>query len=232
MIRRSEAEDARPDSSDDEAAGRQPDRAEQEQATGGGASVEPPDDVGRESKPRAEEANEAAAEGEAGLDQAIADAFEAEVAEVSRRADENWDRYLRAEAELENTRKRAEKRREEALKLQRRDLVSGFLEVMDNLERALLHGEDDPNALLDGVETTYRELARSLAREGVEQIAAMDEPFDPELHEAVGVVPLPSGEDEKIVAVDRPGYTIDGRLLRPARVLVGKPAEPEQPDGT
>jgi molecular chaperone GrpE len=163
-----------------------------------------------------------------GVDKTIVEAFESELAEAMRKADENWDRYLRAEAELENLRKRSERRRDEALQLQRREMLSACLEVMDNLERALTHGADDPAAVVEGVETTYRELARSLSRQGVEQMQALDEPFDPELHEAVGVVPLPPGKAEVIVVVDRPGYTLDGNLLRPARVLVGKPQDGEE----
>lgn len=163
----------------------------------------------------------------ASVDQAIVDTFESEVAAARRQADENWDRFLRAEAELDNMRKRAERRREEALALQRRELLARFLEVMDNLERALAQGESEPAVVLAGVEATYRDLGRFLTREGVEAIHAMDEPFDPALHEAVGVVPLPATAQERVVAVDRPGYTLGGELLRPARVLVGQPATAE-----
>lgn len=149
---------------------------------------------------------------------------ETELAEARRRAEENWDRYLRAEADLENFRKRAVRLRDEAVERQRRDLLARMLELADNLERALAHSASDPAALTSGVEGTYRELTRMLGSEGVETIPALDEPFDPDVHEAVSVVPLPGAEQERVISVERTGYTVNGELLRPARVVVGAPA--------
>ena len=105
-----------------------------------------------------------------------------------------------------------------------------LLDALDSLERALAHGEGDAQAVVEGVEATYRELSRFLTKVGVASIAALDEPFDPEVHEAVGVVAIPDSEEERVVAVDRQGYTVDGELLRPARVVVGQPAKPEPED--
>ncbi len=143
--------------------------------------------------------------------------------EAVRRAEECWDRYLRAEAEIDNTRKRAVRQREEALASLRRDLLSRMLSVADNLERALAHAGQDSTPLRSGVEATYRELTRILAAEGVERIEALDAPFDPALHEAVAVVPRADLAEERVIAVDLPGYMLDGVLLRAARVVVGKP---------
>jgi molecular chaperone GrpE len=163
-----------------------------------------------------------AAGGDPGTDESLA----AELDQAREEAQANWDRYLRAEADLENLRRRGAKLREEALARQRRDLLARFLDVADNLERALAHGDSDPAALVSGVEGTYRELTRILASEGVQAMSAGDDVFDPERHEAVGVVPLPGADEERIVSVERTGYTIDGELLRPARVIVGQPAPP------
>jgi molecular chaperone GrpE len=149
--------------------------------------------------------------------------IEDELAEARRLAEEHWDRYLRAEADLDNVRRRARRQADEALRQQRRDLLLRFLPVADNLERALAHAASDPQSLMAGVEGTYRELARVLALSGVAAIEAQDAPFDPALHEAVSVVPLPPGSDERVVAVELPGYLMDGELLRPARVIVGQP---------
>lgn len=143
--------------------------------------------------------------------------------EAIRRAEDCWDRYLRAEAEIENTRKRALRQREEALAAQRRELLSRVLAVADNLERALAHAGEDSTPLRSGIETTYRELTRMLAAEGVERIEALNAPFDPMLHEATAVVPRPDLDAERVIAVDLPGYLLDGVLLRPAKVVVGKP---------
>lgn len=162
--------------------------------------------------------------GTSGIDRAVAEAFETELAEARRKADENWDRYLRAEADLENVRRRSSRLRDEAVERQRRDLLSRFLDVADNLERALSFADSDPAALAEGVDATHRELSKILASEGVEPIAAMDAPFDPDLHEAVGVVPVPDATEDRVVSVDRTGYTVGGELLRPARVIVGQSA--------
>ncbi|MFN2251640.1 MAG: nucleotide exchange factor GrpE, partial [Anaerolineae bacterium] len=169
--------------------------------------------------------------GDEGIDEAISEAFETELAEARREADENWDRYLRAEADLENMRRRSGRLRDEAVQREKRELLLRFLEIADNLELALEHADSDPAALAEGVTGTYRAMGKALAGQGVEQIPALDQPFDPELHEAVGVVPAPGATEEKVVAVDRNGYTLDGDLLRPARVIVGQPAHRPVGDG-
>jgi molecular chaperone GrpE len=171
---------------------------------------------------------------EQGLEDAVSAAFEREVAEANRRADENWDRYLRAEADLENLRRAAERRRIEATAFERRRLLTAFLGVADNLERALTHAGGDPDALIAGVEATLRALFQMLEAEGVAPIEAQDSEFDPEKHEAIGVVDLPDVDGERVVSVEQPGYTLSGELLRPARVVVGRgqPAEPGPDSGS
>lgn len=163
--------------------------------------------------------------------EALAAAFEAELAEAWRQAEEsrreaeaNWDRYLRAEAELDNLRKRGERQRQEAVDRGRRALLLGFLELADNLERALTHARADPAALLAGIEGTYRQVEQLLERAGVARIEAADQAFDPHLHEAVGVLAVPGLAEEKVISVEQAGYSLDGSLLRPARVIVGQPA--------
>jgi molecular chaperone GrpE len=165
--------------------------------------------------------------GAGGVNEAVVEAFESELADARRQADANWDRYLRAEADLDNLRKRGERLRDDALARQRRELLLRFLDVADNLERALSFGDADPAALLAGVEATYRELGRLLSREGVARIEAMEAPFDPAFHEAVGALSVPGLDEERVVSVEQPGYTLDGDLLRPARVMVGRPVSDE-----
>ena len=159
------------------------------------------------------------------VSEAVAEAFASELAEAHRKADANWDLYLRAEADLDNLRRRSKRHTEEALRHLRRDLLTRMLDVVDNLERALSHAEADPGAVVDGVEGTYRALCRVLAQEGVVAIDAQDAPFDAALHDAAAVVPAPGVEEETVVSIERTGYTLDGELLRPARVVVGKPTE-------
>jgi molecular chaperone GrpE len=170
------------------------------------------------------------AEPAGGVDEAVVSAFEAELAaalrradEAERRAEESWDRYLRVEAELDNQRKRAERLREDAQDRLRRELLGRVLELGDNLERALSHSDADPAHLIDGVQATYRELQRFLAREGVRPVEALDTPFDPLQHEATGVITVPGLDEERVIAVEQTGYTLNGDLLRPARVVVGRP---------
>jgi molecular chaperone GrpE len=155
--------------------------------------------------------------------EAVVRAFEEELADANRRADENWDKYLRAEAELDNFRRAAERRRVEQVASERRRLLAELLAVADNLELALAHAETEGEPVRAGVEATYRALQRTLDREGVVGIDALEQAFDPSVHEAVSVVTVPGLDGERVVAVERPGYTVGGELLRAARVVVGRP---------
>lgn len=158
-------------------------------------------------------------------DDDLAADFARELAEARRLADENHDLYLRAVAEMQNVKRRSEERLQTMVEQQKRDLLLRFLDVADNLERALASADGSNPALVEGVDVTFRELERMLAREGVERIAADDAPFDPRLHEATGLVPVPGLTSERVVAVERAGYTVRGDLLRPARVVVGQPPQ-------
>lgn len=155
------------------------------------------------------------------LDKAVVQEFERELAEARRQADENYDKYLRAVAELENVRKRLEKTYQGRVRQAQRDLLRRFLEVADNLERALDVAKEGTD-IVSGVELTYRHLQQLLSEEGVEAIRAVGEPFDPLRHEAVGVTSADGVEDETVIAEERRGYIHQGELLRPSRVHVAK----------
>ena len=136
---------------------------------------------------------------------------------------EMWrDRALRLQAEMENFRKRQRRLAEEQITEERERLLRRFLQVADELERALSASRADAASLRQGVELTHRTLIQLLEQEGVEQILAYGQPFDPEWHEAVGATPQhePGIQPQTVVEVQRPGYRLDGRLLRPARVLI------------
>jgi len=185
----------------------------------------------------AEEATQSEAveerEGEVTVDQALIERFERELAEAKRQADEYYDKYLRALAELDNTRKRLERTYQERLIQAQRDLLRRFLTVADNLERALEAAKTGGD-IVQGVELTYRELQRFLSEQGVEPIESVGHPFDPMFHEAVGVVSSDGVEEETVVNELQRGYTHQGELLRPALVEVAKPPETlaEQPSET
>jgi molecular chaperone GrpE len=136
---------------------------------------------------------------------------------------EMWrDRALRLQAEMENYRKRQRRLAEAQVVEERERLLRRFLQVADELERALGAPRTDATNLRQGVELTYRTLMQHLEQEGVERIQAQGQPFDPEWHEAVGTKPQqePGVQPQTVVEVQRPGYRLGDRLLRPARVLI------------
>lgn len=114
-------------------------------------------------------------------------------------------------------RERAERRAELRIREERARLLNRLLTVADNLERALRHA-DAGDPLRAGIELTLDDLRSQLAQEGVAPIQALGQPFDPNLHEAVAV---DGSGGEEVVEVVQTGYTLDGELLRPARVVVG-----------
>lgn len=174
----------------------------------------------------------AEAEGETAADRERIERLERELAEAKRQADEYYDKYLRALAELDNTRKRLERTYQERLLQARRDLLRRFLVVADNLERALKAAKSGGD-IVQGVELTYRELQRFLSEQGVEPIESIGKPFDPMLHEAAGVVSSDGVEEDTVVNELQRGYTHQGELLRPALVEVAKPPEtPAEEKGT
>ena len=150
--------------------------------------------------------------------------LEAELEAVRQEASEYKDKYLRAAAELENTKKRLERRYADQAEEEKKRLLRNFLTVADNLERALAHSGD---GLHDGVQLTYQELQRLLNREGVEPLEAIGQPFDPYYHEAVGTV-AGDHDQETVVGERQKGYLYRGELLRPAKVEVAIPASEER----
>lgn len=143
------------------------------------------------------------------------EAFQAEAAE--------WrDKYLRLAAELENSKRRAEQQYRHRAQQSQERLIRDLLPLADNLERALAHAGTTvaQSGLYSGVELTLRDFLAALSRHGVERIEALGEPFDPELHEAIGAAPHPTLPPGTVMHVELPGYTYQDRLLRPARVMV------------
>lgn len=153
------------------------------------------------------------------------DDLAAALAELQAKADENWDRYLRAAAEVENVRKRATRDVEHARRFALENFGRELLAVKDSLEMGLAAAEGaDAQSLLDGSAATLKLLATTLERFGVTEVDPEGEPFDPELHEAINVQPSADAEPGSVLTVIQKGYSLNGRLLRPARVVVA--AEP------
>ena len=169
------------------------------------------------------EADGAAAEYENGAASAEAPALRTEIAELK-------ERLLRALAETENTRRRAERERNDASQYAVTRFARDLLHVSDNLRRALSHltpemqSEASPSikAVLEGVEATERELTTTLERHGIRAIEAEGAKFDPNLHQAIAEVPADGKTAGSVVNVVQTGYVIADRLLRPAMVTVAR----------
>lgn len=155
---------------------------------------------------------------------ATASAPESESASATELA-ELKDRYLRLAAEFDNFRRRNLKERQDLHNYANESLVKDLLPVVDNLERAVVHGrkEDqraDSENLLQGVELTYRSLVQILGRFGAVEIEAEGKPFDPQVHEAVRRVATREHPPGTVLEVYQKGYLLKDRLLRPAMVAV------------
>ena len=144
---------------------------------------------------------------------------------LQAKADENWDRYLRAVAELENVRKRAARDVENAHKFALERFSKELLAVRDTLEMGLASVEGASiESLIEGKEATLKLLTSVLQQFGIEEVDPAGEPFDPELHEAISMQPSDTAEPGSVLTVVQKGYTLNGRLLRPAMVIVAAEA--------
>ena len=145
--------------------------------------------------------------------------------EIEQQKEIDWqEQYARLQADLENTKKRMEKRFTQRSDDLRVRMLQDLLPLADNLEAALAHsaGGAEDSALRQGVELTLKSFLDTLGKYGVQVIDPAGQEFDPELHEAVGVVADPNTPSGHVVKVMQRGYTIDGRVIRPARVLVAQ----------
>ncbi len=157
------------------------------------------------------------------------DASEARVAALEAKANENWELYLRAAAETANVRKRAARDVEKAHKFALENFGRELLAVVDSLEIGLAAADSaDAESLVEGSRATLKLLATTLERFGVDAVDPEGEPFDPEFHEAMSMQPSTDTEPGSVLTVVQKGYTLNGRLLRPARVIVA--AEPTDGD--
>lgn len=169
--------------------------------------------------------------GNAGTTPELEPAVQADaVAELEAEVAELRDRLLRALAENENVRRRAERDRKEAADFGGTRLARDLLTVYDNLERALSHADEEARAhagpLIEGIELTRRELLNAFAKHRIEMFAPeRGDRFDPHLQQAMYEAPVPGAEPGTVIELIQPGFTIAGRLLRPALVGVAKAPE-------
>jgi len=146
------------------------------------------------------------------------------VAELAAELEAAKDAALRAQADAMNVQRRAEQEIEKARKFALERFCGDLLSVVDNLERALESSGDERGsaALAEGVELTRKGFMDVLAKYGVEAVDPTGEPFDPETAQAMSMVEQPDAEPNSVVAVMQKGYLLNGRLLRPAMVMVAK----------
>lgn len=149
------------------------------------------------------------------------------LAEAQKQAEEHWNSLLRVQADMENLRRRTRIDVENAHKFGVEKLVNALIPVADSLELGLdaaKKPEANVDAIREGVEMTFKQLLDVLADFNVERIDPAGEKFNPQMHEAMTMVPSPQHEPNTVMEVFQKGYALNERLIRPARVIVSKEA--------
>jgi len=168
----------------------------------------------------------AAEEAPAG-DAATQQEAQAALAAAKEEAARHYDQYVRACADLENYRKRAQREKEDLSRFANENLLREFLPVLDNLERAVEHAstdEGDAQGLLEGVRMTMDQFRKALGKFGVTPIEALGKPFDSAVHEAMGQLESADEPPNTVAQELQKGYLLNDRLLRPALVMVTRAA--------
>ena len=185
-----------------------------------------PVEEGVELMERAEETESgAAAEGAETADEV---ALEDVIAQLQEEVAAAKDQALRAQAEAQNTNRRAEQDVEKARKFALEQFTKDLLPVVDNLERALeaaSSGEEAIKPIAEGVELTLKSFLDAMGRFNIEKVDPEGEPFDPNLHQAMSMIENDQVEPNSVIAVVQKGYTLNGRLVRPAMVMVSKASD-------
>ena len=173
---------------------------------------------------------ESAAQEADSIDEVAADQGDAaaQIEALTEQLAQAKDQSLRTQAEMQNLRRRVERDVENAHKFGLEKLINGLLPVLDNLDRAISSVDDEAKAdtavasLLEGVELTRKSAADVLKNFAVEVLEPFGEPFDPQFHEAMTMIPSETAEPNSVVDVLQKGYTLNGRLIRAAMVVVAK----------
>ncbi|MCH9645205.1 MAG: nucleotide exchange factor GrpE [Proteobacteria bacterium] len=151
------------------------------------------------------------------------DDLQTQLEEAQKSAKDNWDKVLRAQAEMENLKRRNAKDLENAHKFALDGFVKALLEVKDSLTMGLKTAQDDNasvDSIIEGLEMTDKVFISTMEKFGVELLDPTGETFNPEFHEAVTMIPMPDKESNSVLEVVQHGFTLNGRLVRPAMVVV------------
>ena len=154
----------------------------------------------------------------------------ARMEKAEKEAAENYDRYLRAVAELENYKKRSVRDKADTIRYGNETLLRDILPLMDSVDRAIVHAcnSDDFESFRKGLDILRQQLMSCLAKHGVEQIDAVGKEFDPNFHEAMMQVEGEQGRHNTVAEEFETGYLLNGRLLRPSKVSVLKHTDTEK----
>jgi molecular chaperone GrpE len=172
------------------------------------------------------EASQDAAGAEAPLSEV--EQLQSQLEDSQQQLGEAKDQMVRALAEAQNARRRAEKDVTNARLFALENFSRDLLPVIDNLERAMENANPEDaglQAMTEGVELTLKSFHDVLKRYHVEQVNPLSEPFDPDLHQAISMIENPEVEPNTVLAVVQKGYTLNGRLVRPAMVMVSSQAK-------
>ena len=140
---------------------------------------------------------------------------------TENKANENWDSFLRLQAEMDNQRKRSEKQVEDAHKFASQKFVEALLPVVDSMEMGMA-AEGNIEQIREGMNLTLKQFESVMEKFNIEAVNPMGEKFNPELHQAMAMQPNPEMENNTVMAVMQKGFTMSGRLVRPAMVMVVK----------
>ena len=149
-----------------------------------------------------------------------------ELEEARQLAEENYEKYVRFQAEFENYKKRTQKEHAENSKYSQLPLLRDLIGILDNLERAVEHAKSAPeegvDGILAGVEMVAKQLNETFEKHGMQRIKSVGEPFDPTRHEAMGVVETVDAPENQVMEEYQAGYILHDRVVKPAMVTVSK----------
>lgn len=147
-----------------------------------------------------------------------------EVKDTEKKSQENYDLYMRTYAEMENIKRRGIKERQELSKYANESLIKEILPVIDNLQKAISHAQNDknPSGLVEGIELTLDGLMATLEKAGLKKVEAEGKPFDPNFHEAISKQIDDKIAPGHVITELQKGYVLNGRLIRPSMVVISE----------
>jgi len=148
-----------------------------------------------------------------------------QLAAALQKADDNWDQFLRTKAEMENLRRRNQKDVENAHKYGLEKFINEFIPIKESMELGIAIEDATVDSLHEGMQLTLNMFTSAFDKLAVEEINPVDEKFDPEAHQAMTMQPSDEVEPNTVLQVLQKGYRLNGRLIRPAMVIVSKAAE-------